>query len=157
MSIAEELTKQLPALCGTECYFSDREGSQHLSGIYTVASMELQDPATETVLIFRDRQQACVRPEFLAFNEPGRDIHKIERVALKFPDGSMEFKSVEVARVMLVVTQAKRNQSDVVATGKAMELMSQFRHNGHITNEGCILMTWEYYTKHHLAGDDHVS
>lgn len=150
MNITEELTKELPALCGTECYFSDKEGSQRLSGIYTIASMDLQDPATETVLIFRDRQQACVRPEFLAFNEPGRDIHKIERVALKFPDGSIEFKSVEVAQVMLAVTNSNPKLSETAATGKAMELMSQFRHNGHITNEGCILMTWEYWEKHYV-------
>lgn len=143
------LEAELPAMCGLPVYFHNKENGEELSGVYTVASLDLQNPSTETVLLFRDRQQAWVEPRFLQFSTPGRNINDNERVVLKMVDGSIRHQSADVARIMLAIANAKTTQSETVATGKAMEMLQQFRVNKHITNEGCMLMTRKYWEENY--------
>jgi len=156
MNITEALIKELPTMCGQQIYFHDRENNHYLSGIYTVASMDLQDPTTEHVLLFRDKQQAWVKPEDMQPDHHLKSIENIERVVLDKADGTFEFRSIDVAAVMLKIAAAKvnRKQNAVVVTGKAMELLSQFRSNSHITNEGCTLMTYDYWRKNYASEEE---
>jgi len=158
-NITEALLKELPARCGQQAYFHDKDNDEELSGIYTVASYDLQQPATETVLIFRDRQQAWAKPIYLQFALPGKPLRCMERVVLKRVDGTFDHKSVDVTAVMLAITNASHKHTEAVATGKAMELLSQFRYDKHITNEGCVLMTYDYWlSQYHIRqerNDEH--
>jgi len=143
------LAESLPEIVGEEVYFHDNDNKQYLSGIYKVAALERQDPVTGFVLLQRPHQSVWAKPKQLQLDETYKPIKNQERIVL-LRGGAFDFRSVDVASVLFTVANASNKRgkklTEVQGTERAMELLQQFRANNHITNEGCVLMTYDYWS-----------
>lgn len=136
----------LKPLCGTEVYFHDTQKNEYESGVYTVAPESCQAPETGHILLLHaDGRQTWCLPKQIQTDR----FENNERVVLQYAKHlhkPNEFKSVDLASLMLKIVGGGHTEAQ---TAKAMEMLGQFRHNRHLTNEGCCLMTYEYWGENH--------
>lgn len=146
----EALEKFLSDNTGERVYFHNKDNNEELSGIYRVAALGFQDPYSGQVLLLRDKAQAWAKLEHLQFDTRTKPIDNIERVVLMSNDGTkFEFKSLEVASLLLIIANANPKYTEEIATGKAMEWLSEFLTREYWLNEKCTLMTYNHWRKNY--------
>ena len=136
----------LKQLCESEIYFHDTQKKEYESGVYFVAPEPCQAPETDHILLFHAEGRWCwCLPEQIQVD----GFENNERVVLQYAKHlhkPNEFKSVDLASLMLELAGGGHTEAQ---TAKAMEMLGQFRHNSHLTNDGCCLMTYEYWRENH--------
>lgn len=151
------LSTELESICGKQVYFHDRDNHEKLSGIYIAAPLAVQAPETGTILLFRDGQQAWVKPEQVQPDNRLKPIKAIQRIVLMAQDEEeprimkFQFRSLDVASLLLNIANNHKGYTHTVATGKALEWLSEFNLRSEWVNEGCTLMTYDHWKEQYTG------